>query len=245
MEEITLKLYLKFQKNYYKSAWKNLLSIPASIWAWFSISFVFAVIGIILMLCSIQVGAFLTYLFATISMVVLGTCIDRYSIKTSDSDLVAYQSYLHDCLLWLISNGFENKQSVLLLHEKINNSFNELKAEQKERNTHFEKWVQVLAVPVILAIITAAIKEQSDTTSMISYSIAIVIAFMALYCIVSWIKNILWFPNKRKMEQLNCFKNDLRGILDWEYGEFKSKVIGNESHDGVIKNNSKENKDMI
>lgn len=222
MGEIMLKMYLKFQKDNNKPQWKNLLKVPIAIWCIFLLSILCLAFGAGLSFDSDSKWTSVLFMFlATVLSITLNIWIDRYSINHSQKELDVYRTYLETLSSWLVLNEFSSTQSVQLLLERITNKLHELQTEQKERNARFDKWVQVLVIPVVLAIITASLKSETDIANIIVYSIAVIMLFLVLYCIFNLFRGLIWFPKKRIIEQLGCFSNDLQSILDWESEVFE------------------------
>lgn len=216
MEEIMLKMYLKFQKDNNKPQWKNLLKVPVAIWLMLALAVLCLAVSAGLFFSNEMWISFCLMFVATILSIALNIWIDRYSIDHSQKELDNYRTYLEKLSSWLVQNEFSSMQSVKLLFERVKNKLHELQIEQKERNSRADRWIQLLVIPVVLAIITASIKSETDIVNMFAYSIAVIVLFMALYCIFNLFRGLIWFPKKRIIEQLGCFSNDLQSILDWE-----------------------------
>ena len=76
-----------------------------------------------------------------------------------------------------------------------------------------EKWLQTLIIPTIIAIITAVIAKQDSIEIMLTYTFAIVMIFAVVYGGISVIRSISFFPEKRRIKQMECFMNDLHSAL--------------------------------
>ena len=98
-----------------------------------------------------------------------------------------------------------------------------MKTEEENSKARGDRWLQTLIIPAIIAIITAIITKQENIEEMIAYALAIVILFAVVYGIVAIIKTISFFPQKRRIEQMECFASDLQGVLDFINSNTKNK----------------------
>lgn len=89
-----------------------------------------------------------------------------------------------------------------------------------------EKWVQTLAIPVILAMISTVVNNSEDLTTMFSNCIVILIVFVLLITALSMAAFALRGLQKWEIANLELFSEDLQGVLDlarFSIGNLKSK----------------------
>ena len=73
--------------------------------------------------------------------------------------------------------------------------------------------MQALIIPVIIAIITTSISHQENVGEMVLSTFSIVTIFILVYGVVSTIKSISNFPQRRKIKQMECFAIELNALL--------------------------------
>ena len=114
----------------------------------------------------------------------------------------------------------------------------EIEKSERQRITtqeHIEKWMQILIIPILLAVFSVIINGQTDLEILLEYTIVFFIILGSIACMLFNCYNFLGFYKKRKLEQMKSFYSDLQGILDFQ---FDNKLL--------FKNdNSKGSKDNI
>lgn len=75
----------------------------------------------------------------------------------------------------------------------------------------------------IISYFSAVIKEQTDLSLLLVYAVTMIVAIASTGLAFLNIYNILDFFQKRKLEQMKSFVEDLQGILDCQ---FECKLIG-------------------
>lgn len=224
MHTILFDSYRKFQKENNDNFAKAIFKLPLTAKLLFS--------GLCLTLLGNLLAIFIptikyTYLtcfvcliFEAVFYISLYFYTDNFQIKNSDTKFTVYQEHCANIRLWLVKIGFvitrENIIELMWRFEK------EIDAKEKQRianKERIEKWIQILIIPIILAVFSAAIKEQTDLTTLFTYAIAfllvvgfITFAFLSCYGIYDFYK-------KHKLEQMKSLCNDLQGVLDCQFDE--------------------------
>ena len=216
MQTILFDSYRKYQKENKGKFFKVISKLPLGakfLLGGLVLSFIYSILAIFLSFFKN------TYLVSLISQVIL--CISLYfytenfQIKNSDVRFLVYKEYCAEIQQWLVEIGIvvtkENITELMLRVEK------EIEKAEKQRTTtreRIEKWIQILIIPILLAVFSAIIRAQTDLTILFAYTFAflIVIGSMALAFINC--NNIFDFFKKRKLEQLKSLYNDLQGVLD-------------------------------
>ena len=139
---------------------------------------------------------------------------ERFQINTSDSFMSKYQTHCSELSEWLEENNITTDYKIHLLHKRLIEYINEKKAERKEQNDRVDKWTQTLAIPILLAVITAVMNKNLSIQDSILFSLSLVIIFTISCCLVWVMRIIIQFPDKRKIEQMKFFADDLQGLLD-------------------------------
>jgi len=149
---------------------------------------------------------------------------ENFQIKTSDSRLFVYQEYCEKIKHWLDSVGVNvTPENITEIMTRTNKRIDLLEKKRKERRDRIDRWIQILIIPILLAIFSAVIKEQTDLSLLLVYAVTMIVAIASTGLAFLNIYNILDFFQKRKLEQMKSFVEDLQGILDCQ---FECKLIG-------------------
>lgn len=150
---------------------------------------------------------------------------EKFQIHNSSKRFSAFVSHCHDIKIWLSQTGITMSEENIT--EIIKRLTSEIELAEKQRITRrdcIEKWVQILIIPIFLAIFSSIIKEQSDLTKLLTYALTLLTAFGIVALTLLSCYNAFDFFRKHKIEQLKSFVNDLQGVLDCE---FANKLFNN------------------
>lgn len=215
--------YLSYQKKRGDSTWKRLKKTPclAKI----------ALLGMIACLCLFFVPVIQKYsigiaIIEVILAFVLYFSTENFLIENSDKNLKEYQLYCREFVMWLNQQGIMSMETIKLLHERLNERIGKIREKRKENMSRFDKWVQTLAIPIILTIFSKTITEQKNVIGMMSMILNILIPFLVVYAIAVACRCLEGFPEKHELEQMEYFSRDLQGVLDLYYvQEDKNKKL--------------------
>lgn len=93
----------------------------------------------------------------------------------------------------------------------------ELNDDAEKRANRMDKWIQALAIPFVLAIITAVIDKNDDISKAVAIIFSIILVGVVLFGIFWLSNNFKSLLRKQKIEQLKLFSEDLQGIIDAEH----------------------------
>lgn len=216
MHSIVFDSYLKYQKENKNNVIKSISKMPVVVMICLSIMVIslLAVVGNIFLLKSNII--YLIFIIAEfISGITLYFFTENFYIKTSNTRLHTYKSYCKDIYTWLQNIGIEtDADTIELLRTRLNEDIETYKVNRKESKDRVEKWVQVLIIPIILAVFTQAISDNTNIESLFLYTtmLLLMVGFIAIICHNFY--NFIDFTKKRKIEQMISLANDLQGVLD-------------------------------
>lgn len=215
MEDEMLYRYLKYQKAHNLSIWKKFMRLPLIGLIFLAISLGVVVFFIVASIHS-EINGFvwIAILIEAITCVILYYYTERYLVDNSDYIVEKNKGYYRDLLNWLEECNFRSDKAILLLLKRINDRMSEVKIEHKEQNNHIEKWIQIIAVPIVLSIITTIITKQEDVSYMITIVTNIVISFVTVCFLFMKFWTLSRIPEKNELKQMKCFADDLQYILD-------------------------------
>lgn len=223
MDKKLFYCYLSYQKERDDSTWKRLMKIPCLA----KIAFV----GMIACLSLFFVPVFQKYpiVIAVIEVIlafILYFSTENFLIESSNKKLKEYQLYCREFVVWLNRQGIMSMETIKLLHERLNERIGEIREKRKENMSRFDRWVQILVIPIVLTIFSKIITEQNNIIEMMNAVLNILIVFWVVYAIAVACRCLGGFPEKRELEQMVYFSSDLQGVLDLYYvQEDKNKKL--------------------
>ena len=223
METYLFYAYLKYAKENKQSFWPKLLSRPVSVIIFFLLTLLSCVCGAIFALLGWSIAALIGMVGEIVFGILFYNCSEKYHIEFCVEEYDKYTEYCSNLHKWLEKFNKQRPDEIRALYDKIQTKIARMKTEEENSKARGDRWLQTLIIPAIIAIITAIITKQENIEEMIAYALAIVILFAVVYGIVAIIKTISFFPQKRRIEQMECFVSDLQGVLDFINSNAKKK----------------------
>jgi hypothetical protein len=144
--------------------------------------------------------------------------VENYQIKTSDIRVIRYKEYCGKIMTWLQSNDVETSKANLI--ELRNRMINAIEAKERVRKNGVEKvenWIQVLLVPLLLAVFAEIIDGQTNISMLLSSTIVLIVTIGIVCATLLNCYNMVSFFQKRKLEQMRSFADDIQGIIDTQF----------------------------
>ena len=219
MEEILFDGYRKYLKDTQDNVFRAFFKMPLG-------GRILLAAIILCMVASIFFLAFTKYV--VISLILLGVDIvlsivsyfyvESYQIRTSDVRVTDYKEYCAEIKEWLKSNDVEvTKSNLAELRNRVLSSWESKENARKRGIERVEKWIQALLIPLLLAIFAEIIDGQTDISILISSMLILIIAIGVVCATAINCYNIVSFFQKRKLEQMRKFANDIQGIIDTQF----------------------------
>lgn len=235
-----LNLYIKHMEEMDKKLWKRITSLPRKIIVQMLIALSCITLTILSsaltnvdvkisndpelwsIICTIVyvLSAIIAVLFCAISQISIG----KYEIEISTKTIDEYWTYCYTTKNWIVDLfGLKDTSEMSVVKEigtikdRVDAYRKELIDDAEKRANRMDKWVQALAVPFVLAIITAVIDKNDDIGKAVAVILAIVIIGIVLFGIVWLSNNFKSLLRKQKDEQLKLLSEDLQGIIDAEH----------------------------
>ena len=232
MERRLFNLYLKYIEESCPSVWERLGKVSKKLMAYLSCMVGFYVLSIIFLLIAQYINGipsvvFTGFMIVFVILSIVFGCIlflktEKYEIDVSDKTMKEYWSYCYGIRKWFQKDFLFDQEKN---DEKISSEIFEVKKRldlylqnQSEatdkRNGRIDKWIQALAIPFVLAIITSVL-EKSDQTVMAITEIFTILLVLAIFIGGIWvIYSVFKLYTKQKIEQMKYFSEDLQGALD-------------------------------
>ncbi len=219
LETILFENYQKYQKEHRDNLFRALFKLP-----------LIAIIMLITLMISTVLGITSTFvkeisfifpytiLVEAVLCVVIYFYTDHFRIENSVRRLTKYANYCGEIAKWLKSTGFVfNQANVEQLIKRLSAKLDKIENERLRRKEAIEKWIQILIIPVLLAVFSQSIQKQENVAVLLYFAV-VVLTFVGLIGIsILSINSIIEFFRKRKIEQLRGFVDDLQGILDTQF----------------------------
>lgn len=221
MEEILFDCYRQYQKRNKGNMFKAFFRLPVPALVLICLSLVCVIINCIVIVCNMIVDISLFLLIAE-----LGICIalylftDNYQIKTGTVRIRTYVSYCSKLAEWFYQAGLiVSKENIVEIKRRVDQHISEEQQRRKANQERVDKWCQALLFPIILAIFSTAIKDQTDILVMVGYAVTMIVSIGLLYLGVFHCLNVISFFEKRRVAQMEHFAEDLQGIIDTQFPE--------------------------
>ncbi len=218
MDILIFNNYLKFQKEISEGIFLKILRLPIKAIALFILQITTS-FGTLVFCAIPKLNKYVWYplLLQCFICILLFNYSEKYSINSSCEKMNKYKDYCYKVFTWLKTIDIYNETEIINLRNRINS-----RVEDKQKcyiaiKEKREKWMQILIIPIILAIFSYIMKKETDIVMVISYSILIIIVFIIIFCIFCAFSNLYNLIEKRKIKQMQCFVEDLQGVLDTQY----------------------------
>lgn len=217
MEQLCLYIYLKFQREFSPKFWEAIKRIPwrIQLLVWGSIG---GCITGIYAWCSGQEYwvTIVALSFEAICSAAVYYSVEKYQIKNSEDIMDHYWEYCTGLQEALRQVHLCSREDIEELKARLEKHIHLMTDQERASKAHLEKWLEVLAVPVVLSIMTTIIENHENFTEMIAGMVVLFLAIIVLGAPLVIISSLMKFPQKRKMEQMIEFCGDLQGVLDLE-----------------------------
>lgn len=231
MEKRLFNLYLKYVKKSCPNVWKQLGRIPTKLKSFLWCMVIFYVFSIASLTISNYCNKFWSMIFAGASILFVILCIifgvllfintEKHEIDISNQTMRDYWKHCYGVRKWFKKDFVISKRK----HLNLNNDLREVKKRLdcyiksqneliEKRNNRIDKWIQALAIPFILAVITSVLEKSNKTIEAMSEIFSILLILAIIIGIVWVITSIAKLLKKQKIEQMKYFSEDLQGAID-------------------------------
>lgn len=215
MEYQLLNGYLKYQKDRNKSVVKAIRKLPIHV----LVLLILALLCLAATLVSIFVVRMSKWFYVftlaeAIISFVLYLVQERWEIKYSRERYTNYKQYAHDLYKWLSEYSITTKEEVESIKSRLTDNLEKQDELKRQQNERVDKWMQTLVVPLVLAIITAFISNQSNVETAIGITVASLAIFGFVYAFIWIIRSVAGILNNRKRNNVKCLIDDLQSVID-------------------------------
>lgn len=215
MEYHLLNSYLKYQKEHSESFTKVIKKIP-----WYIIVLlIFAILCLAASIVSVFVVGMNEWFYAfTFAEAIIAFTLywvqERWEIKYSREHYNDFRTSAQDLYNWLSEYSITTKEDIELIKVRLTNDLEKQDALKRQQSDKIDKWMQTLVIPLLLAIITTFISNQTDIESVVGYVFSLLAIAFLIYAIVWIIRSVYGLLNSRKRNNIELFLDDLQSVID-------------------------------
>lgn len=219
MDEILFDGYRKYQKELKGNIIKTILRLPVCAIIIVALAFTSMVMSFVFQFVeSCQWLSPIFFLIEIITCILSHFYIENFRIRTSDKRLVTYYEYCHSLYTWIKSTGIAaSEQNIQIIMDRIEKRIVLLEGKRKHAQDTIWHIVNILIIPLLLAIFSSWMKDQTSLPELIAASLSIVFFVGSIGLLVYLLYNIFSIFQKHRIEQLRCFFEDLQGIIDTQF----------------------------
>lgn len=217
MENYILYSYLKWHKDNKKSTIKEVLKLP-----------IVAKILLLILVLSLVIGSIMAFmnneytwipiLIETITCIISYFYTERFQIKNSMDNYEKYKKYCLDLYGWLNTFSIRTKDDIFEIKKRIELNYQQMQSDIEKKRQRIDKWMQILIIPIVLAIVNNLIDKQTDINKLLEYITSLVflvaVAYVSIYSIITII-NIF---TQQRIKQFQNLADDLQGVIDIKFG---------------------------
>lgn len=216
MELLLYKNYLKYLNDNKSSLADALKKMPRPILIMLIILLI-TTVGTIVAICveKIRNYSFIALIVETVVACIVFYFGQYYEIKNSNLDIKEYKKYCVKLFKWLKNTNVSvERKDIIDIKNRIDNRIGEYEQRQQRTFDVIIRFVQILILPIFLAVLTVVLNKQLDISMVFAYGfIAIIIPpFIAVTSFGFF--SFLNLFRKNEIEKMKRFSNDLQGILD-------------------------------
>lgn len=219
MDEILFDGYRKYQKGLRGNIIKTVLRLPVGAIIIVALAFTSMVLSYVFQF--VELCQWLSPVFFLVEIL---TCIsshfyiENFRIRTSDKRLVSYYEYCHSLYTWIKSTEITaSEQNIQIILDRVEKRIALLEGKRKHAQDTIWHIVNILIIPLLLAIFSSWMKDQTNLPDLIAASLSIIFFVGSIGLLVYLLYNVFSIFQKHRIEQLRCFSEDLQGILDTQF----------------------------
>lgn len=219
MDEILFDGYRKYQKSLRGNVVKAIFRLPIGAIVIIALAFTSMVLSFVF-----RFNESLQWLSSVFFLIEILTCIsshfyiENFRIKTSIRRLVSYFEYCSNLYAWIKSTGVAaSGQNIQTIMTRVEKRVALLEGKRKHVQDTIWHIVNILIIPLLLAIFSSWMKDQTNLPDLIAASLSIIFFVGSIGLLVYLLYNVFSIFQKHRIEQLRCFSEDLQGILDTQF----------------------------
>ena len=218
MEWFLYYSYQKFRKDNLESIPRRLLRLPAIAITLFGLLCISTIAGLAFaFIPAMKMFMWIPIVLELICCIVLYFYTENYQVKVSYEKLEDYKTYCEVIYRWLQSCSLSTREEIQEIRRRLLAHIEKVEADRKYKKESTDRWLQVLVIPVILAVLSAFINQQTGYVQAMNYAFFLIFIFLVIYSMIWGVRRVRYFFSGSNLEQIQCFANDLQGVLDTQF----------------------------
>lgn len=218
MENYLFYAYLKWQKENKENTIYKLFKMPILAKILLVILFLTAILSFVFIFNNMLIASVINMLIESTCCIITFFYTERLQTKNCNDGFTKYEAYCFKLYAWINSFSISKEDEIIAIRKRIIKKAETLKSDDSKQKDKVEKWLQILVIPIVLAVVNNVINNQTDISLIITYVISILILFVTIYVVIYTVLAIKNVFSKKRINQYQCFANDLQGILDVKFG---------------------------
>lgn len=157
---------------------------------------------------------------------------EHIQVKMSSVNLSAYKDRCRKNYEWLKEQEVVGQKEIQMYKDRITSSIENTQCKIDKSIDRIEKWLQILVIPIALAIFSYVLEERTDIQTVLAYAMTIVVIIVVIYPALLGLNRVKAFFELREIRKMKLFERDLQGVLDTQFAE--SCSISEESQPMVV-----------
>jgi hypothetical protein len=223
MEYHLLNSYLKFQKDQRAPFHKIIKRIPIPIILFLIIAMACLVASVIILFTmGVNFWFYICSIAEAVFAFILCFAQDHWEIKHSYERYTDFKKRAQDLYNWLDQYNIRTKDEIEVIQLRLTNDLEKNEKSKRQNSEKADKWMQTLVIPMILAIVTALISNQTDIQIVISYVFSLLAVLGMIYGIVWMVRSVSGIFDDMRRSNIKLFIKDLQSVIDVKF-VFKDK----------------------
>ncbi len=215
MFDLIFNLYLKYKKEHSDKMWKKIMKLPKHLIALFGLAIISAISSIaMLFILGNTLWNWIPVSIELVSTVALGFTSEKYLIDSSQDETDDYITKRKELYLKVLSKFIKSEDQLCEMIKRANDKIAIAQGRIDKKYEALNKFNQVLFIPIILLLLKSLVDTTSDATVIAELSLITIVLSLIIYAIINAGITVINYDIVREKYKLQCFANDLQGILD-------------------------------
>lgn len=215
MFDLIFNLYLKYKKEHSDKMWKKIMKLPKHLIALFGLAIISAISSIaMLFVLGNTLWYWIPVSIELVSTIALGFTSEKYFIDNSQAETDEYITKRKELYVEVLSKFITSEDQLCEMIKRANDKVAITQGRIDKKYEALNKFNQVLFIPIILLWLNSLVDTTSDATVIAELSLITIVLSLIIYAIINAGITVINYDIVREKYKLQCFANDLQGILD-------------------------------
>jgi cytochrome bd-type quinol oxidase subunit 2 len=221
MENCMLYCYKEWLEKRYGNTFKRIFKLPVA-----------AIVLLALLFCGL-IGFFVLLVYpdagrnnSTATLVLSGVYVllcmitsiysEKYQVKHSKQSMKNYKKYCEDMMKDVLGQYGFSENFIPTLIERFNTIINEIDEKIKTKHEHFNKFFEMLLIPISAIILGALLDKSDNTNETLGLGLSGIIVILLIYAVAVFVLFLYDFVIRFPQGKYKEFVTDLQSILDFK-----------------------------